>query len=154
MLSHRNILSNAIAASQIFPIGPKQRLLSFLPLSHMFEQLGGFFTVLLAGASVIYPTAASPRSSGDVQGAQGLDVLITPAVVKSLMLAIERSAEAQGKKALFEKLRRVARHCRWSSAPVFFSVHRQFGGLFRYIISGGAALDPALGESGASSGST
>jgi long-chain acyl-CoA synthetase len=30
---------------------------------------------------------------------------------------------------------------------VFFSVHRQFGGRFRYIISGGAALDPALGES-------
>src|SRR5207244_1534650 len=30
---------------------------------------------------------------------------------------------------------------------VFFSVHRQFGGRFRYIVSGGAALDPALGES-------
>src|SRR4030081_2387673 len=60
MLSHRNILSNAIPATQIFPIGPKQRLLSFLPLSHMFEQLGGFFTVLLAGASVIYPTSRPP----------------------------------------------------------------------------------------------
>src|SRR5258705_4700970 len=46
MLSHRNILSNAIAATQIFPIGPKMRRLSFLPLSHMFEQLGGFFCVL------------------------------------------------------------------------------------------------------------
>ena len=32
MLTHRNILSNAVAATQIFPIGPKQRLLSFLPL--------------------------------------------------------------------------------------------------------------------------
>ena len=75
-------------------------------------------------------------------------VLITPAVVKSLMLAIERSAEAQGKKELFEKLRGVARRLPMALRRiVFFSVHRQFGGRFRYIVSGGAALDPALGES-------
>jgi long-chain acyl-CoA synthetase len=149
MLSHRNILSNAIAASQIFPIGPKQRLLSFLPLSHMFEQLGGFFTVLLAGASVIYPTSRQPAVVRRTFKERKVSmVLITPAVVKSLMLAIERSAEAQGKKELFEKLRRVARHLPMSLRRlVFFSVHRQFGGRFRYIISGGAALDPALGES-------
>jgi len=75
-------------------------------------------------------------------------VLITPAVVKSLMLAIERSAEAQGKKELFERLRRVARRLPLPfRRALFFSVHRQFGGRFRYIVSGGAALDPALGES-------
>jgi long-chain acyl-CoA synthetase len=149
MLSHGNILSNAIAASQIFPIGPKQRLLSFLPLSHMFEQLGGFFTVLLAGASVIYPTSRQPAVVRRTFKERKVSmVLITPAVVKSLMLAIERSAEAQGKKELFEKLRRIARHLPMGLRRlVFFSVHRQFGGRFRYIISGGAALDPALGAS-------
>src|SRR4029077_6589926 len=126
MLSHRNILSNAIAASQIFPIGPKQRLLSFLPLSHMFEQLGGFFTVLLAGASVIYPTSRQPAVVRRTFKERKVSmVLITPAVVKSLMLAIERSAEAQGKKELFEKLRRIARRLPLGLRRlVFFSVHR------------------------------
>jgi long-chain acyl-CoA synthetase len=149
MLTHRNILSNAIAATQIFPIGPKQRLLSFLPLSHMFEQLAGFFTVLLSGASVIYPTSRQPAVVRRTFKERKVSmVLITPAVVKSLMLAIERSAEAQGKKELFEKLRRVARRLPMAlRRVVFFSVHRQFGGRFRYIVSGGAALDPALGES-------
>jgi long-chain acyl-CoA synthetase len=149
MLTHRNILSNAIAATQIFPIGPKMRLLSFLPLSHMFEQLGGFFCVLLAGASVIYPTSRQPAVVRRTFKERRVSmVLITPAVVKSLMLAIERSAEAQGKKELFEKLRRVARRLPMAlRRVVFFSVHRQFGGRFRYIISGGAALDPALGGS-------
>ena len=149
MLTHRNVLSNAIAATQIFPIGPKQRLLSFLPLSHMFEQLGGFFTVMLAGASVIYPTSRQPAVVRRTFKERKVSmVLITPAVVKSLMLAIERNAEAQGKKELFEKLRRVARHLPMAVRRVlFFSVHRQFGGRFRYIVSGGAALDPALGES-------
>ncbi len=149
MLTHRNVLSNAVAATQIFPMGPKQRLLSFLPLSHMFEQLGGFFTVLLTGASVIYPTSRQPTVVRRTFKERKVSmVLITPAVVKSLMLAIERSAEAQGKKALFETLRRVARHSpMWFRRVLFFSVHRQFGGRFRYIVSGGAALDPALGGS-------
>ena len=149
MLTHRNVLSNAIAASQIFPIGPKMRLLSFLPLSHMFEQLGGFFTVLLTGASVIYPTSRQPAVVRRTFKERKVSmVLITPAVVKSLMLAIERSAEAQGKKELFEKLRGIARRLPMALRRlVFFSVHRQFGGRFRYIVSGGAALDPALGES-------
>jgi long-chain acyl-CoA synthetase len=148
MLTHGNVLSNAIAATQIFPIGPKQRLLSFLPLSHMFEQLGGFFTVMLSGASVIYPTSRQPAVVRRTFKERKVSmVLITPAVVKSLMLAIERSAEAQGKKELFEKLRRVARRFPMLSRLLFSSVHRQFGGRFRYIVSGGAALDPALGES-------
>jgi len=149
MLSHGNVLSNAIAATQIFPIGPKQRLLSFLPLSHMFEQLGGFFTVMLSGASVIYPTSRQPAVVRRTFKERKVSmVLITPAVVKSLMLAIERNAEAQGKKELFEKLRRIARHLPMALRRLlFFSVHRQFGGRFRYIVSGGAALDPALGES-------
>jgi long-chain acyl-CoA synthetase len=149
MLSHGNVLSNAIAATQIFPIGPKQRLLSFLPLSHMFEQLGGFFTVMLSGASVIYPTSRQPAVVRRTFKERRVSmVLITPAVVKSLMLAIERSAEAQGKKELFAKLRRIARHLPMPfRRALFFSVHRQFGGRFRYIVSGGAALDPALGES-------
>src|SRR5437870_4411375 len=135
MLSHGNVLSNAIAATQIFPIGPQQRLLSFLPLSHMFEQLGGFFTVLLSGASVIYPTSRQPAVVRRTFKERKVSmVLITPAVVKSLMLAIERSAEAQGKKALFEKLRRVARRSPvWFRRVLFFSVHSQFGGRFRYI---------------------
>jgi long-chain acyl-CoA synthetase len=149
MLSHGNILSNAIAATQIFPIGPKQRLLSFIPLSHMFEQLGGFFALLIAGASVVYPTSRQPAVVRRTFKERRVSmVLMTPAAVKSLMLAIERSAEAQGKKELFQKLRGLARRLPISLRRlVFFSVHRQFGGRFRYIISGGAALDPALGES-------
>src|SRR5947208_16761854 len=96
MLTHRNVLSNAMSAAQVFPIGPKMRLLSFLPLSHMFEQLGGFFCVLLTGASVIYPTSRQPAVVRRTFKKRKVSmVLITPAVVKARMLAIERTAEAQ-----------------------------------------------------------
>ena len=148
MLSHRNILSNAQAATQIFPIGPKQRLLSFIPLSHMFEQLAGFWTVLLAGASVVYPTSRQPSVVRRTFAERKVSmILITPAVVRSLLLAIERQAEAQGKAELFAKLRRIARRVPNALRRLLFtSVHKRFGGRFRYIVSGGAALDPALGR--------
>ena len=147
MLTHRNVLSNAEAASEIFPIGPKQRLLSFIPLSHMFEQMAGLWTLLLTGASVVYPTSRQPAVIRRTFKERRVSmILITPAAVRSLMVAIERQADAQGRTALLQRLRRIARHLPTGLRRLlFFTVHRQFGGRFRYIVSGGAALDPALG---------
>jgi long-chain acyl-CoA synthetase len=148
MLTHGNLLSNAIVSLEVFPIGPSQRLLSFIPLSHIFEQGPGFLLVLLAGASVVYPTSRQPavirRTFKDRRVTM---ILITPAAVRSLFIAIERKAQADGKGPLFAKLRRIARRLPLPLRRLLFiSVHKQFGGRFRYIVSGGAALDPALGE--------
>jgi long-chain acyl-CoA synthetase len=148
MLSHRNLLSNAIAATQIFPIGPSQRLLSFIPLSHIFEQGPGFFCVLVAGASVVYPTSRQPAVIRRTFKERRVSmILITPAAVRSLFIAIERKAQSDGKGPLFAKLRAIAKRLPMPLRRLLFiSVHRNFGGRFKYIVSGGAALDPALGE--------
>ncbi|MGH2451132.1 MAG: AMP-binding protein [Candidatus Limnocylindria bacterium] len=148
MLTHGNILSNGLAATQIFPVGPRQRLISILPLSHMFEQLAGLIAVLLAGASVVYPTSRQPavlvRTFREFKVSM---VLITPAVVRALLSAIERKADASGRRALFERLHQLAARLPMPLRPLlFFSVHRGFGGKLRYIVSGGAALDPAVGH--------
>src|SRR2546428_252867 len=69
------------------------------------------------------------------------------AAVRSLFIAIERRAQQEGKGELFARLRRIARKLPMALRRLlFFTVHSQFGGRFRYIVSGGAALDPALGE--------
>src|SRR5256712_11314424 len=95
MLTHRNILTNSIAATQIFPIGPHQRLLSFIPLSHMFEQMAGVWCVLIAGASVVYPTSRQPsvvrRTFRERQGSM---ILLPPPVVRPPFLATHPHAEA------------------------------------------------------------
>ena len=36
MLTHRNLVSNFLACSELFNIGPDDIALSFLPLSHVF----------------------------------------------------------------------------------------------------------------------
>src|SRR2546428_535083 len=110
MLTHRNILSNSVAATQIFPIGPHQRLLSFIPLSHMFEQMAGFWCALIAGASVVYPTSRQPsvvrRTFRERQGSM---ILFPPAALRSLLLAFQRKAEQDREGELFARLRRIPR---------------------------------------------
>src|SRR5207244_10675441 len=109
-LTHRNVMSNAEAAREIFPIGPKQRLLSFIPLSHMFEQLAGFWTLLLTGASVVYPTSRQPSVIRRTFKERRVSmILITPAAVRSILLGIQRQAAQQGQAELLAKLSKVGR---------------------------------------------
>ncbi len=147
MLTHRNLLSNAESALQVFPLGPEQRLLSVLPLSHMFEQLGGFLAPLLAGASVAYPVSLQPAvlvRSFRQFGATML--LIVPQGLRLLNNAIERKVDASGKREAFERLHRWARPLPMPLRRLLFlPVRAQFGGRLRYVAVGGAALDPEIG---------
>jgi len=148
MLTHRNIVSNAEAALQVFPLGPKQRMLSLLPLSHMFEQMAGFAAPLLAGASVAYPSSRQPavifRSFRDFRVTM---VLLVPQALRLFDNAIERQVDAGGKRKIFEKLHVWAKHVPMRIRRILFaSVHRKLGGKLRYVVAGGAALDPALGH--------
>ncbi len=148
MLTHRNLLADAQAAVQVFPLGPEQRMISVLPLSHMFEQLGGFIAPLLTGASVAYPTSLqAPVLIRTFRQFRATMLLIVPQGLRLLNNAIERRVEQTGKRQAFERLHR------WSRALplglrrlLFLPVHAQFGGRLRYVAVGGAALDPDLGE--------
>ena len=60
MLSHRNILSNVMASMPCFP--PGNRVLSFLPLNHIFERMVSYL-YLFKGMSIYY--AESLDTIGD-----------------------------------------------------------------------------------------
>ena len=53
MLSHRNVLSNVMAAVPCFPPGDHMRALSFLPLNHIFERMVTYL-YLFTATSVYY----------------------------------------------------------------------------------------------------
>lgn len=53
LLSHQNLVSNAIAASEIFKLHPDQRYLSILPICHVGERLGCYQTQY-SGCSIYY----------------------------------------------------------------------------------------------------
>ena len=62
MLSHKNLVANAIATTKIVSVGEHDRMLSILPLAHVYECTLGFILPIMRGAAVYYlrkpPTAA------------------------------------------------------------------------------------------------
>lgn len=62
MLSHNNVLSNVMSTLPDFPITFNTRVLSFLPLNHIFERMVTY-VYLFAGASIHY--AESLENLGD-----------------------------------------------------------------------------------------
>lgn len=148
MLTHGNLVSNARSLLQVFKLEPNERLLSVLPLSHLFEQTVGFLTPLLAGASVVYPISRQPsvlvRTFREFRATM---LLIVPQGLKLLDNAIERRVDATGKRATFEKLHRWARRLpRRARRILFRPVLGQFGGRLRTIAVGGAAMDVDLAD--------
>ncbi len=53
MLSHHNILENIYAVIEVMPLGVASRVMSFLPLCHIFERTASF-AYLLQGVQIIY----------------------------------------------------------------------------------------------------
>ena len=55
MLMHDNIVSNVAASAPIVAgFGPSDTALSFLPLCHIFERMGGFYLMLALGVTIAY----------------------------------------------------------------------------------------------------
>jgi long-chain acyl-CoA synthetase len=121
----------------------KERLLSILPLSHIYEQAGGLFLAQFYGAHVIY--AHSPSAIGDLLKEYKITkMLAVPEFLKILMGKIETAVEERGKKKIFEKMMRLSLKIPFLSRLLFRSVHKKLGGKLDTIVSGGAPLDPVL----------
>jgi long-chain acyl-CoA synthetase len=148
MLTHRNLASNAQELPKVFPIGPNERMLSVLPLSHIFEQSPGFLVPMHSGASIVYPISRQPsvllRTFRDFKVSI---LLIVPQGLKLLDNAIERKVDQGGKRETFEKLHRwAARAPRLARRLLFRRVLTSFGGRLHTIGVGGSALDAELGR--------
>ena len=148
MLTHRNLTANIEGVSQYISCQPSSRLLSILPLSHMYEQMGGLFMTLYYGASVTYPTSRQPTVLSRTMRERKVTImLLVPQGLELLMNGIEREVARQGKEALWNKLLKIAARLPFPlRRRLFRRVHKQFGGKLDFIVSGGAALDPDLGR--------
>src|SRR4029079_2396910 len=146
MLRQAHLVANATALKEVFPFQPNERLLSILPLSHMFEQTCGLLAPFLVGASIVLPVSRQPavliRTFREFQVTM---LLIVPAGLKLLDSAIQRKVDASGKHAAFERLHRIAPHLpRFLKRLLFRPVISQFGGRFRTLAIGAAALEEDL----------
>jgi long-chain acyl-CoA synthetase len=161
MLTQGNIAANVNGALTVFHLTPNDTALSFLPLSHVFERMGGLYTMLLGGSTIAFAESMDtlPKNMLEVRPTILLSV---PRVYEKVYARMLDTAHRKGRvaMALFRWAERVAmgraRHRAaggrdakgWQYAVadrlVFRKLRQGFGGRIRFMISGGAPLSKEL----------
>ncbi len=147
ILTHRNLVANMTQINRAVPIITSDfNFLSLLPLSHMFEQMGGFFTPFYRGASIVYLRTLKPSAIMEALGEEDIYIIMSvPRLMQLLKTTIERELEEKHLSGLFRSMAALA-----ATLPkrvrriLFFPVQRTFGHNFTAFVSGGAPLDPEV----------
>ncbi|WP_224982231.1 AMP-binding protein [Geomonas agri] len=145
ILTHKNLVANILQINQQVPIiTPEFSFLSLLPLSHMFEQMGGFFTPLYRGGAVIYPRTLKPSAIMEALGEEDVYVVMSvPRLMQLLKTTIERELTEKHLSGVFAALANFgAGLSKPARKKLFFPVQKKFGAHFTVFVSGGAPLDP------------
>ena len=158
MLSHANMLENAYATLQLFPIYGDDLLLSFLPLSHTFERTLGYYLTVMTGSTVAFARSIALLSE-DLQIIRPTVLISVPRIYERVYAAIY--AKLEEAPPLRRKLFQFAVDVGWArflhqqkrgswrlsfllwpllNALVAQKVLQRMGGKLRAVISGGAAL--------------
>jgi long-chain acyl-CoA synthetase len=147
MLTHRNLLSELEGFQPVVPPEPEYRFLSVLPLSHIFEQMGGLLLPIVRGALVVYIGSIRPSALlGGLQEQHPNAMMVVPRLLE--LLRDRTVAEIKGYPLgprIFDLLMRLAPSLSLQQRRLlFWPLHRRLGGSLKYLVSGGAALDPDL----------
>lgn len=148
-ISFRNMLSQLNDLGTLFPKffdelkAPK--ILSILPMNHLFELTVGFSTFLYFGFSVYYTQSLKPKDILSIMREKEINfMIVVPAFLKLLKSGIESEINANKKtKLLFNIMYQIARFIPSITIRkmIFKKIHDKFGGKFNGCISGGAPLD-------------
>ena len=165
MLTHANFIFNLQACKSLIDVSDADVLLSFLPLSHVFERLGGHYVPLFSGAKVAYAESTFTVAQNMREVAPTV-MLSVPRLYETMHDRILRavqegsslkqkifhwgvsvgsavsSAIQSGKKpsAVLQLQQNIA------DKLVFAKLKAATGGRLRFFVSGGAALPQSIAE--------
>ena len=145
MLSFENIQANIYGVTEGVRIyDAKQRVMILLPLHHVFPLIGSFVAPLSVGAMVaIAPSMASEDIIGTLKDNKITIIIGVPRLYAAIRKGIKDKINASKiAKTLFSLAGSM--HSYSFSRFIFKTVHKKFGGHIKYMISGGAALDPVV----------
>ena len=146
MLSYLNLMSNVEAVSKIIPIFTKNSVtMMLLPMHHIFPLVGTMIAPLLVGGTIaVSPSMASEDIIKTLQENKVSIIIGVPrlyaAIRKGIRTKIDSSFVAKTLFSLAEKI-----DSNVLSKIIFKSVHQRFGGAVKFMVCGGAALDPIVG---------
>ena len=143
MLNGRSISNNIEVGMKMLPVDPGQRLVSMLPLAHMFGQVCELLYPLCSGTHIYFLTK-SPTPSILLKALNE----VQPYLVVTVPLVIEKIYKTKLDPTLSKRIIRAFWH-----TPLIGSILKRrvksglrnaFGGKLRYFICGGAAMNPIV----------
>ncbi|RJY09541.1 AMP-dependent synthetase/ligase [Aurantiacibacter aquimixticola] len=164
MQPHGAVLCNVAGAAEVLieDFGIRdERFLSFLPLSHAYEHTGGQFLPIGAGAEIYYSEGLEKLAS-NIEEVRPTIMVVVPRLFEVLRTRIMKQVEKQGKFAsyLMEQALIISQHeirsgrKRLRDRPMDLLLERtlrpkirqKFGGRMKAMVSGGAPLNPEVGN--------
>lgn len=165
MLTHNNFMSNVQACFEIVGFASEDVFLSFLPLAHVFERMGGHYLPLSCGATVAY--AESPFTvAQNMKEVRPTIMMSVPRLYEMMHEKIIRSVQEGSslKQKIFywsvgvgEKVSQAIQQQKNPSVIlglkyglanklVFNKLQSATGGRLRFFVSGGAPLSKSIAE--------
>ena len=165
MLSHDNIVSNVLATLKVLPVQAKDRCLSFLPLTHIFERMAGHYVMLHMGASIYYAESVNTVAENLLEVRPTILVSV-PRIYEKIFAKVMNGVAGSGwpKHQLFHWAYLIGQQVvpllyegkeptGWlgfrftlAKALVFSKIKARTGGQIRFAVSGGAPLMPKVME--------
>lgn len=152
MLSHANLISNAIAASEVLHPLESDRFLSVLPLHHALEFTAGFLIPMFGGSTIHHVETLRGQEVLDAMRLNEVTVMLgVPRLFRLFQDGIQAKIEQAGWRGkavleLGEMACLLAEMAGFQNVRprVFRKVHDAFGGKIRLFVSGGATLEPEI----------
>ncbi|MFA5362082.1 MAG: AMP-binding protein [Candidatus Omnitrophota bacterium] len=154
LLSHKNFLANIKAIKQLHITTRQDVFISILPLHHTYSFTVTCLLPLLEGASISYPASISPDDFLRCMQETKTTMLVG---VPQLFALLQHGINNKLKKLSFigrffiNRILDIFLFLRKTtginlSGFLFSETHKKFGSKLRFMISGGARLDPELAD--------
>ncbi len=135
-----------VVLRKIFPKRGDVRILSILPMNHLFEMTVGLATFLNFGFSVYYTKSLKPKDIlNTIQDKKINFMILVPAFLRLLKSVME--AEIKNSSTIYRSTFPIKFFLakfipfRWFKKIMFRKLHNLFGGSFKACLSGGAPFD-------------
>lgn len=145
-LSHHNMVSNVMDFASVLDVDSSDRILSFLPLHHVFECTVGMLYSLYIGAERSFCEGIRHI----VQNLNEYNITFAsfvPAIYESMHKTILKNLEKEGKLEAVRKLMEANKDKTMAEKKeIFNDIHNVFGGQIKLFVSGAAALEKEVEE--------
>ena len=145
-LSHKNLISNVMDYASVVDVNSDDRILSFLPLHHVYECTVGMLVSLYVGAERAFCDGIR-HIVENLNEYKITYAAFVPAIYelmyKNIWKMIEKKGKVEETKELMQEYKDKSMQ---EKKEVFKEIHDMYGGCIKLFITGAAALDKEVIE--------